>query len=186
MIEEAQEEVWVEFHNEQVVFTNILVKLRILESLAKRIEAIDRKKRFLESLINKHDQPKSRVQKRMEKRLAAERANKEGQSLKKKKSHFKDPWKIEISKKKYSDWIREVGALVRSMLILCKIKQLLEKRWTKQGLQLHMRADKFLAQALLHPYLAESEDDLDGYWFENFLHYLVMVYLWMKICSESE
>ena len=177
IIEESQEEIWVEFQNEQLVFTDILVKLRMLELLQTKIEALRKKKRYLDGLINEHSKPKSRIEKRMEKRLEAERTVEERieeeQEMEKQKSKIKDPWKREMAEMEYGDWVRESGILVLQLLVLCKIKLLLEKRWTKQGLQLHMRAEKHLSKALLQPNVAKAKDDPEGFWFENFLHFKV-------------
>ena len=176
VIEDSQSEVWTEFQNQQLVFTDILMKLRILECLQKKIYTLERKKRFVQSLIDNHDKPKSRVQKRMEKRLEMihmgdkeNQADKTGEEKKKKKKS----WKDEISNLEYKDWLREVGSLVGPLIGLCKIHLILNTRWRKQGLKLHMKAALYLAQTLLHPNIAISKEDCEGYWFENFLHFKV-------------
>ena len=179
IIEESQEEIWVEFQNEQLVFTDILVKLRMLELLQTKIKALRKKKRYLDRLIHEHDKPKSRIEIKMEKRLEAEKTVEERieeeRKMEKQRSKIKDPWKHEMAEKEYGDWVRESGILVGPLIVLCKIKMCLEKRWKMQGLQMGMRAEKHLAQALLQTNIAKAKDDPDGFWFENFLHFKVHV-----------
>ena len=185
IIEESQEEVWWEFQDEELVFTEILVKLRMLELLQSKINALRKKKRYLDKLIHEHDKPKSRIEKRMEKRLESEKTAEERieeeKKLEKERAKIKDPWKHEMAEKEYGDWVRESGILVRPLIVLCKVKLFLEKRWTMQGLQLGMRAEKHLAQALLQPNIAKAKDDPDGFWFENFLHFKVVYNFYLNI-----
>ena len=177
VIEDSQSDIWNDFQNEQIMFTDVLMKLRILACLQKKIDTFDRKKKFIQSLIDEHDKPKSRVQKRMEKRLEtihASEKDEESKNAKRKKSIQRNSWKDEISQMEYADWIREAGKLLGPLIALCKIHLTLRNRWCKQGLKLHMKAQKHLAQSLLYPNIAKSKEDPEGFWFENFLHFKVI------------
>ena len=180
VIDEAQAEVWNNFQTEQLTFTDILVKLRVLEQFRKKLDAVQSKVMFLDGLISEHDKPKSRIQKRMEKRLhiaqfgEPEEKQTDNKALEGKRSHSKHTWKDEIASLKYKDWVKEAKSLAKPRLVLSKLCTLLEQRWTKQGLKLHMKAETHLAQTLLQLKIDKDREESEGFRFENYLHFKVI------------